>query len=71
MLSLLSFSGVLGFWGEKLSFYYLFMDACFSLVSVWKLGWLVDRAPDSRSKGCEFESWQEWWKNFFSRVNIL
>ena len=28
-------------------------------------GQLVGRALDLWSKGCEFESWQEWWENFF------
>ena len=25
---------------------------------------LLVRVPQAQSKGCEFESWQEWWVNF-------
>ena len=28
------------------------------------------RALDSRLKGCEFESWQEWWENFLLQCHL-
>ena len=31
---------------------------------------LLIRAPDSRSEGCKFESWQEWRENFLLRSEL-
>ena len=31
---------------------------------------LLVRAPDSWSKGCEFESWQKWWENFLFQSQL-
>ena len=42
-----------------------------STTTIMRLESLLVRALDSWSKGCEFESWQEGWVNFFSRDNFV
>ena len=33
-------------------------------------GYLSGRVADSQSKGCGFDSWAEWWEEFFLQVQL-